>query len=1586
MEVDVQVPLSAPHTAEENGLSLPVASQTTAEAELLLNLGTAVDSRPNSPLAPMTAVLDAPAEADPSSDPVVDSASVPLPHTPPDDLDPKPSSSESGHAPAPGRSSTPPPRSPGPPPGSVKKRKQADMGSSHPPGPANSEALPPHYMGEDNVIIRCICGFTEDDGFTIQCEGCYAWQHGQCFGYRDEAAAPEIYFCELCEPREVNVDAAVQVQLESRREFQLARLASAVEGGQETKEVKGKARGKKRQRTASVMEDDAEDKDGAVGAAGTGAGGPAGNSAGVMGPPSVKPKRKQPGPKPKPRPTPVTTPISEIAPSVARQKSLPPVEVEDPYFRIEPWTFDYTPARENIVRGRAAKLAMAELYRTWVDDEDVPDEKRPYRTASGLPSPTETGIVRFSPDRHLVAPNFAILGAPVPPVIIKAPNLASIAALVSVRAVSNPFSFLPLSYAAPPASSLLYTGPPVYAVYAGMRLGEGSFVGEMAGEVLDCKTYRRNPINQYGELGLPKPFVHALGPPAHIILDSRAYGSDLRFIRSGCHPNAVLRPILHKTADLSATQVKFGVFTSCDVAKGDELVLGWEWDDQHVVHALKQLIMSFHPSCPADLVIPDDGISRLLDKFEQVLTALVGSFSTCACTDHAGCSIAQMRSLVKTGDVLRPGSGAAGPASHRKGSTASPASTGKLDLGALVGAVRGWRKMELEVERYRRWKKEERLGLDLGLRLKREPGTDGEDYGSPQSMDAGVDASLAGRRPDAPAPGSGIVPSPASSHQAFEDVSMIDIPPPMDRRHNDSKSPEATSTSRTSIATPRKAKPGPQTVQTGPIESAGVPETKTLTDATEVDKPARSPSLTPAEGMAEEGEPELDNETDEDVGFGDDARSDATSDTEPRSQFSDSEGEWDEPPTTASTGPGTRRAGGGKKKRLVLSPVAEARRAAPNMDGKAHGQAAADVEAGTDRKHRAGERGRKESTVSATSPIITSRSARKGKKNRIVSSPPDGLDMELPPPASAGPAARKPLGKSAKGRKGRVISSPVDTLDSPSAAGPARPRSKSKGGASGVDASQRDETPAVTEKRARVPDQAVGNMFEPEEMVLAPEDAAVEGVVPSEEAKMGLDVSGNDAVAASPVEAEAMVGIEQEQEQESKPESQPELEPKEPTPPPEPPKKVSLSEYLKNHKFRKESVPLPSGTGAGAAVAAVEPGFVAPVNPSPATEAVQAGTKPWAPEPALGIKTEMDVAAAQGGRLNLFEHLPSARTPATPSAAPAPAPASGPSSYAPPPASTPGVYSGYSTTPTPGPMPTPGAGVAGGAPYISRNEYFPQQPQPQPQLPSPSPAGQTSAYVPRQASASYVPRQSSMSLASTTPGPSEAPTPASSAQGFSIPGFGVTAQPPSAPAGPAGTGLTTPNSYVPRPLPTLGPSPGLQSTPMPPLEASPSASSLASVPYTGPSAAYAASASPSPSMQARALPEPTPSPSLGSSTLPPPPPGLPRAPPTGPRVPPTGPRGKWGAPVRPVGLPLNPLGGAGDGPGSQVTGGAGMVGPGPGPGHGMGQGGMRPPVPSPGPGLGFTARGGGGFRGGFRGGMGRGGFGFRGRGGTGRGM
>jgi len=53
----------------------------------------------------------------------------------------------------------------------------------------------------DDGVIRCICGSSEDDGFTVQCEKCYVWQHVKCVT-ANGTPLPDCFLCERCDPKQ----------------------------------------------------------------------------------------------------------------------------------------------------------------------------------------------------------------------------------------------------------------------------------------------------------------------------------------------------------------------------------------------------------------------------------------------------------------------------------------------------------------------------------------------------------------------------------------------------------------------------------------------------------------------------------------------------------------------------------------------------------------------------------------------------------------------------------------------------------------------------------------------------------------------------------------------------------------------------------------------------------------------------------------------------------------------------------------------------------------------------------------------------------------------------------------------------------------------------------------------------------------------------------------------------------------------------------------------------------------------------------------------------------------------------------------
>ncbi|EDO16073.1 hypothetical protein Kpol_1016p13 [Vanderwaltozyma polyspora DSM 70294] len=70
-----------------------------------------------------------------------------------------------------------------------------------------------YIVDPDSGIITCICGFDDDDGFSIQCDHCNRWQHAICYSIEDMDNVPEDYLCNTCQPRNLDTKRARKLQL-----------------------------------------------------------------------------------------------------------------------------------------------------------------------------------------------------------------------------------------------------------------------------------------------------------------------------------------------------------------------------------------------------------------------------------------------------------------------------------------------------------------------------------------------------------------------------------------------------------------------------------------------------------------------------------------------------------------------------------------------------------------------------------------------------------------------------------------------------------------------------------------------------------------------------------------------------------------------------------------------------------------------------------------------------------------------------------------------------------------------------------------------------------------------------------------------------------------------------------------------------------------------------------------------------------------------------------------------------------------------------------------------------------------------------
>ncbi|KAG2131668.1 hypothetical protein DEU56DRAFT_454058 [Suillus clintonianus] len=211
-----------------------------------------------------------------------------------------------------------------------------------------------------------------------------------------------------------------------------------------------------------------------------------------------------------------------------------------------------------------------------------------------------------------------------------------------------------------PSPSQLHTNPlvrpPTYSLHTTAPVPSSSYIAPFTCAITPSASYLADPLNAYAHLGMPKPFVHLMGPPLDVALDARVVGNEGRFARNGCRPNAVLRPFLCPKAkdeskqegmesgkkergesekkekkdetDSSPETLTFGVFALRDLKANEEVVLGWEWDDGNAVHSLPALIESPH-------IFSTYHLTHLRAQMTSILHALSSTFTTCACGARA---------------------------------------------------------------------------------------------------------------------------------------------------------------------------------------------------------------------------------------------------------------------------------------------------------------------------------------------------------------------------------------------------------------------------------------------------------------------------------------------------------------------------------------------------------------------------------------------------------------------------------------------------------------------------------------------------------------------------------------------------------------------------------------------------------------------------------------------------------------------------------------------------------------------------------------------------------------------------------------
>lgn len=635
---------------------------------------------------------------------------------------------------------------------------------------------PPHLVPEDAGVIRCVCPFTSDDGYTIQCDGCNAWQHLTCVMI-DVDNVPDEYRCELCDPtgaRDRGVDSKraeedqrrrmLEEGMRAQRELMILGNNGGIHGDGPRQQQHHLHPSNKRRSLSTDRDSQANNNSTLPPSTNHNGVGPGkrrrGGGAGA-GSASNRQVSGSAGGRSKATPSTsavvsssISTPISTATTTTTTQVTSNPVtphlvggdlqpesqsrlaslgllrgnqngweeeEDQEPY---ETWQYEFTPVEKNLWKNKEIVTELMEMIMKDRDENEGEEVEETHDVKKEGETP-DMAIARLLTSSPLITlPSL-------PPSIPTAVKQLLPSAFHLTPQTCN--SYMPSTTTSTPACP--YPRPTLHALFSTCAVPAGRFITTLCGEINSLANYTSDPLNQYTSLGTGKQGVRFLKEPWSLVVDQRQFGNMVRFARSGCHPNAMVK-IIHLTgnedskADITNSnnnntpwadqrlgndivgKVQFAIYSLTDIGKKEEIILPWDWNDHHLIHTLP-LLMSSPPLTPS-LSSSEPNLEKLSKKMGEVASTLLGVGTTyCACEKKRDCSLfwlCRAASAVPTSlsraqivkrepfttiflnaiasggrdEFIQGGGAPGGRAKQRKGK--------KPDLGPLLGLQRDWEK------------------------------------------------------------------------------------------------------------------------------------------------------------------------------------------------------------------------------------------------------------------------------------------------------------------------------------------------------------------------------------------------------------------------------------------------------------------------------------------------------------------------------------------------------------------------------------------------------------------------------------------------------------------------------------------------------------------------------------------------------------------------------------------------------------------------------------------------------------------------------------------------------------------------------
>ncbi len=453
---------------------------------------------------------------------------------------------------------------------------------------ANTSPTLQQPLEEDEpYTIKCICGFPDDDGYTVFCEGCETWQHAEC--YYSQKKVPDVHNCTDCEPRPIDTRSA--------NERQRRRRVKTDVGDRKPKRQHGKSHKKKVRVSDHIVNGwgPSERQDSTV----------------VDDRRSGSPKEQPPAKKAKTN--------HRGSSSMSSQAGTPTVALDrrrraesNPQNTHSPVTLTSNQAQTNGYHNDPYSLEFLQLYED--DPGDMPMQANLFSTI-GITS----SLSFWLNDRDALA---------------QATNGRSPQEVF--HRLDRPFeslNFPDIQKHVREDRNAVYSGRhPVWQyLTVDSSVPEEHVVGELKGQIGHMHDYCQDPVNRWQTLRHPVPFVF-FHPQLPIYIDTRNEGTLCRYVRRSCRPNLKMKTVL-----TDEREFHFCFVATEPLEAGTEITIGWVLDEN-----IRKYLDRAHFGTRNDGSIKQEGLAEAeADYISLWVGKVLADFGGCACNSPQHCTLAQ---------------------------------------------------------------------------------------------------------------------------------------------------------------------------------------------------------------------------------------------------------------------------------------------------------------------------------------------------------------------------------------------------------------------------------------------------------------------------------------------------------------------------------------------------------------------------------------------------------------------------------------------------------------------------------------------------------------------------------------------------------------------------------------------------------------------------------------------------------------------------------------------------------------------------------------------------------------------------------